>query len=231
MSLTSLPFALPCNMQCFIKPNKSTFFLLLKTKFCQAYTLYLHNRRLCTAKLCFAITLFCSLLDFLICAQTRLLSSLSICFTADTTLCKKQGVLESCCFVSKTTFSKYVFPKKSIQPQVPLQLPCYDFASISSSLLNLDNMHSFYHSVCHSFAVATVVKRPQHTYCTYDLKAICYRTVSCNLHADKILQPGHLSKRDGQEVQSSGTVSPWRADPRLLVIPPSCPRVAEGNPN
>ena len=186
MSLTSLPFALPCNMQCFIKSNKSTF---------------------------------------------SFLSSLSICFTADTTPCKKQGVLKSCCFVSKTTFSKRVFPKKSIQPQVPLQLPCYDFASISSSLLNLDNMHSFYHSVYHSEAVATVVKRPQHTYCTYDLKAICYRTVFCNLHADKILQPGHLSKRDGQEVQSSGTVSPWRADPRLLVIPPSCPRVAEGNPN
>ena len=35
---------------------------------------------------------------------------------------------------------------------------------------------------------------------------------------------------DGRCVQSPGTYSPWRADPRLLVIPSSCSRVAENNP-
>ena len=39
-----------------------------------------------------------------------------------------------------------------------------------------------------------------------------------------------LPERDGRGVQGSGTDSPWRADPRLLVIPPSCSRVAESNP-
>ena len=97
--------------------------------------------------------------------------------------------------------------KKSIQLQVPLQLPCYDFASISSSLLNLKNILSI-----------------------DDLPVFDVQAISMPVHIAKILQPGRLSKRDGQEVQSSGTVSPWRADPRLLVIPASCPRVAEGNP-
>ena len=36
---------------------------------------------------------------------------------------------------------------------------------------------------------------------------------------------------DGRGVQGSGTDSPWRADPRLLVIPASCSRVAENNLN
>ena len=36
---------------------------------------------------------------------------------------------------------------------------------------------------------------------------------------------------DGRGVQGSGTYSPWRADPRLLVIPASCSRVAENNLN
>ncbi|RYE27705.1 MAG: hypothetical protein EOP45_00215 [Sphingobacteriaceae bacterium] len=58
---------------------------------------------------------------------------------------------------------------------------------------------------------------------------IAYIT-STPMYDEEILQAGYLSKRDGQEVQSSGTVSPWRADPRLLVIPTSCPRVAEDNP-
>ena len=40
-----------------------------------------------------------------------------------------------------------------------------------------------------------------------------------------------LPERDGRGVQGSGTNSPWRADPRLLVIPHSCSRVAENNPN
>ncbi len=36
---------------------------------------------------------------------------------------------------------------------------------------------------------------------------------------------------DGRCVQGPGTYSPRHADPRLLAIPPSCPRVAEDNPN
>ena len=36
---------------------------------------------------------------------------------------------------------------------------------------------------------------------------------------------------DGRCVQDPGTYSPWHADPRLLAIPTSCPRVAEDNPN
>jgi len=36
---------------------------------------------------------------------------------------------------------------------------------------------------------------------------------------------------DGRCVQDPGTYSPRRADPRLLVIPASCTRVAEYNPN
>ena len=40
-----------------------------------------------------------------------------------------------------------------------------------------------------------------------------------------------LPECDGRRVQGSGTDSPWRADPRLLVIPTSCSRVAENNPD
>ena len=40
-----------------------------------------------------------------------------------------------------------------------------------------------------------------------------------------------LSWCDGRCVQGPGTYSPWHADPRLLAIPTSCPRVAEDNPN
>ena len=40
-----------------------------------------------------------------------------------------------------------------------------------------------------------------------------------------------LPERDGRGVQGPGTSSPWRADPRLLVIPTSCSRVAESNPD
>ena len=40
-----------------------------------------------------------------------------------------------------------------------------------------------------------------------------------------------LPECDGRGVQGSGTYSPWRADPRLLVIPASCFRVAENNLN
>ena len=36
---------------------------------------------------------------------------------------------------------------------------------------------------------------------------------------------------DGRCVQGPGTYSPRHADPRLLAIPTSCPRVAEDNPN
>ena len=36
---------------------------------------------------------------------------------------------------------------------------------------------------------------------------------------------------DGRCVQSPGTYSPRRADPRLLAIPPSWSRVADSNPN
>ena len=40
-----------------------------------------------------------------------------------------------------------------------------------------------------------------------------------------------LPECDGRGVQGSGTYSPWRADPRLLVIPASCFRIAENNLN
>ena len=41
----------------------------------------------------------------------------------------------------------------------------------------------------------------------------------------------HLPECDGRGVQGSGTYSPWRADPRLLVIPSLWCRVADINPN
>lgn len=44
-------------------------------------------------------------------------------------------------------------------------------------------------------------------------------------------QSRKLPERDGRGVQGSGTDSPWRADPRLLVIPASCFRIAENNLN
>jgi len=50
-------------------------------------------------------------------------------------------------------------------------------------------------------------------------------------YAEDGLGPLELPERDGRGVQGPGTNSPWRADPRLLVIPTSCSRVAESNLN
>jgi len=47
----------------------------------------------------------------------------------------------------------------------------------------------------------------------------------------KVFWPLELPECDGRGVQGPGTNSPWRADPRLLVIPTSCSRVAESNLN
>ncbi len=52
-----------------------------------------------------------------------------------------------------------------------------------------------------------------------------------NLKVEFYLEAIRFPERDGRLVQGSGTYSPWHADPRLLVIPTSCSRVAENNPD
>jgi len=68
-----------------------------------------------------------------------------------------------------------------------------------------------------------------------------YRFLQCKNNKNQIVIKGNslcgyfdytrFPERDGRWVQGSGTNSPRRADPRLLVIPASCSRIAENNLN
>ena len=107
------------------------------------------------------------------------------------------------------TRTPFLFSAKneSIQPQVPLRLPCYDFAPVIQMILDL------LPGECKTFKFSLKITK------ILDSKGW------------KVFWPLELPERDGRGVQGPGTNSPWRADPRLLVIPPSCPRVAEDNLN
>ena len=63
----------------------------------------------------------------------------------------------------------------------------------------------------------------------YDFTPVADRTVVKGISF--ALRCNQLPWCDGRCVQDPGTYSPRRADPRLLVIPASCTRVAEYNPN
>ena len=107
------------------------------------------------------------------------------------------------------TRTPFLFSAKneSIQPQVPLRLPCYDFAPVIQMILDL------LPGECKTFKFSLKITK------ILDSKGW------------KVFWPLELPERDGRGVQGPGTNSPWRADPRLLVIPTSCSRVAESNLN
>src|SRR5688572_24088003 len=83
--------------------------------------------------------------------------------------------------------------KEVIQPQVPLRLPCYDFAPVTAL--------AFGRLVC----LATVPARTSGAHSFHGVTGGVYKA---------------------RERIHRGV-----ADPRLLAIPASCPRVAEDNPN
>ena len=57
------------------------------------------------------------------------------------------------------------------------------------------------------------------------------RGILANFCSFQDIQQNEFPGRDGRCVQSLGTNSPRHSDPRLLVIPASCCRVADNNPN
>ena len=97
--------------------------------------------------------------------------------------------------------------KESIQPQVPLRLPCYDFTSVTPDTVTPSTFSSI------QFRASSDAKIK-----TLDEGWGCFGYVQF---------PGC----DGRCVQGPGTDSPRRSDPRLLVIPSSCCRVADNNLN
>src|SRR5438067_12577434 len=83
--------------------------------------------------------------------------------------------------------------KEVIQPQVPLRLPCYDFAPVTALAFG------------RSVRVAPVPTRTSGAHSFHGVTGGVYKA---------------------RERIHRGV-----ADPRLLAIPASCPRVAEDNPN
>src|SRR5215211_2441509 len=83
--------------------------------------------------------------------------------------------------------------KEVIQPQVPLRLPCYDFAPVTALAFG------------RSPRVAPVAARTSGAHSFHGVTGGVYKA---------------------RERIHRGV-----ADPRLLAIPASCPRVAEDNPN
>ena len=90
-----------------------------------------------------------------------------------------------------TPYSRSV--KEVIQPQVPLRLPCYDFAPVTALAFG------------RSPPLARVAAR------------------TSGAHSFHGVTGGVYKARD--------RIHRGVADPRLLAIPASCPRVAEDNPN
>lgn len=109
-----------------------------------------------------------------------------------------------------------------IQLQVPLQLPCYDFEPIAHHILVLPFVKM-------SFCEMSIITVPSWKRSQWILWT--FRQRQRHSWKGKRFQCSQLWVRDGRGVQGSGTYSPWRADPRLLVIPASCSRVAENNLN
>ena len=98
--------------------------------------------------------------------------------------------------------------KESIQPQVPLRLPCYDLFEIMT------------------FSIGTFWIT--HTYACIFPQMHIYR--ACIIQSSDF-KKSPLSQIDRRCVQGPGTCSPRRADPRLLAIPASWCRIADTNPN
>ncbi len=114
-------------------------------------------------------------------------------------------------------FLIYTLKKESIQPQVPLRLPCYDFV-----LVTKHNLVSFQQSP-YKFLRFSIFNGEYKN----NKNQIVIKGDSLCGYFDYTRFP----ERDGRWVQGSGTNSPRRADPRLLVIPASCSRIAENNLN
>ena len=83
--------------------------------------------------------------------------------------------------------------KEVIQPQVPLRLPCYDFAPVTALAFGGSSL------------VAQVIAPTSGAHSSHGVTGGVYKA---------------------RERIHRGV-----ADPRLLAIPASCPRVAEDNPN
>ena len=83
--------------------------------------------------------------------------------------------------------------KEVIQPQVPLRLPCYDFAPVTALAFG---------------RLARVAPVPARTSGAHSFHGVT-----------------------GGVYKARERIHRGVADPRLLAIPASCPRVAEDNPN
>jgi len=115
------------------------------------------------------------------------------------------------------------FWKESIQPQVPLRLPCYDFTSVTHHLVTPNP--SFHKKI---FKILTTLKKnnPKKGQLFKKVIFFFFENVEFQSFGDN-----QFPWCDGRCVQGSGTYSPRHADPRLLVIPSSWCRVADTNPN
>ncbi len=85
--------------------------------------------------------------------------------------------------------------KEVIQPQVPLRLPCYDFAPVTALAFGRS-------------APAVTRRVPSRTSGAHSFHGVT-----------------------GGVYKARERIHRGVADPRLLAIPASCPRVAEDNPN
>ena len=95
-------------------------------------------------------------------------------------------------------FFKQFSPKNlSIQPQVPLRLPCYDFITVM--LLSIIHFVQFFF---YQFFLEKFYKK----------KATLKNYTSRQFHSPDVTGGVYKALKH----------SPWRADPRLLTIPPSC---------
>ncbi len=109
--------------------------------------------------------------------------------------------------------------KESIQPQVPLRLPCYDFTPVTRQVIVTLLKAETFSTGCFLQLVFYNVKNIKNTkkksFFFLEKKKNRRGKLSSSTHF-RLIQ---LPECDGRRVQGSGTDSPWRADPRLLVIP------------
>jgi len=87
--------------------------------------------------------------------------------------------------------------KDSIQPQVPLGLPCYDFTLVTNSTVEHIKKN----------------RKKRNT--------ILQRTFFLVFSLEVSFGPNQFPECDGRCVQGPGTYSPRHYDSRLLAIPPS----------
>ena len=97
-----------------------------------------------------------------------------------------------------------------LQPHVPVRLPCYDFIPVTNPKM-------------------TIIYSTKKFKILRSLKEANQRTDF--LTNKKGFKRSSFPACDGRCVQDLSTNSPQLADLRLLVIPPSCRRVAASNPN